>query len=419
MLGQSRQRPKSMQSKALEPTDQSGPESRRPESECKAIQEQLERILADPLFRNSRRYPNLLRYVVEQTLQGRTTHLKERTLGVEVFGREPDYDTNLDPVVRTTAGEIRKRIAQYYHEPGRENEIRIDLPLGSYVPEIRLPAASRAVPVEVPQRLLEVREAPKHRSRPFPFRPWQPGGLVLVVLASFVFWLAPRMTNNTLEKFWSPIVEGPNPVLVCVGRRDQLAHYSDPDISGETSSPELSPAIPLRDVTAVARVAGVLQMLHKDYRIQADSGTSFADLRSGPVVLIGSYNNNWTVRLTGLQRFRFEQSGEVRWIADRENPSQKDWSVNLATPIPKLTEDYALVSRLRDPTTDRITVVAAGLRSYGTAAAGEFLTNSEYLATIVRQAPKNWERKNLQVVLATKVINGNSGPPRVVAIYFW
>ena len=55
--------------------------------------------------------PGLLRYVVEQTLSGNEENLKERTLGVEVFRRSPDYDTNLDPVVRLSAGEVRKRLA--------------------------------------------------------------------------------------------------------------------------------------------------------------------------------------------------------------------------------------------------------------------------------------------------------------------
>src|ERR1039457_3011646 len=109
------------------------------EVERDAIQEQLERILANPLFTHSKRYPLLLRWVVESALEGRSGQRKERTLGVEVFGREPDYDTNTDPVVRITAGEIRKRIAQYYHEPGRGNEVRIDLPCGSYVPEFHRP----------------------------------------------------------------------------------------------------------------------------------------------------------------------------------------------------------------------------------------------------------------------------------------
>ncbi len=100
---------------------------------------QLERLVSSKHFRNSKRYPSFLRFVVEQTLAGKTESLKERTLGIDVFARPNDYDTNADPIVRVTAGEIRKRIAQYYQEPGHEDELRIDLPLGSYVPHF-LPA---------------------------------------------------------------------------------------------------------------------------------------------------------------------------------------------------------------------------------------------------------------------------------------
>src|ERR1700760_1953669 len=89
---------------------------------------QLERVVSSKHFRNSKRYPSLLRFVVEQTLAGKTEELKERTLGIHVFGRPSDYDTNDDPIVRVTAGEIRKRLAQYYQEAGHEEELRIDLP---------------------------------------------------------------------------------------------------------------------------------------------------------------------------------------------------------------------------------------------------------------------------------------------------
>ena len=120
--------------------------------ERKAVREQLDRVLASPLFKNSKRYPSLLRYVVERSLDGHTGHLKERTLGIEVFGREPDYDTNLDPVVRTSAVEIRKRIAQYYHEPGHETEIRIDFPPGTYLPEFRQPQKPVVEPPPPPRK---------------------------------------------------------------------------------------------------------------------------------------------------------------------------------------------------------------------------------------------------------------------------
>jgi hypothetical protein len=78
-----------------------------------SVRSQLERILASELFQHSRRYPSLLRHIVERTLEGARDDLKERTLGVTVFKRDPEYDTSADPVVRTTASEIRKRLQEY------------------------------------------------------------------------------------------------------------------------------------------------------------------------------------------------------------------------------------------------------------------------------------------------------------------
>lgn len=98
----------------------------------------MDRLVSNRLFGSSKRYPSLLRYVVEESLQGRAEDLKERTLGVQVFARAPDYDTNLDHIVRSTASEVRKRLRLYYHEPGHESEVFIDLPAGTYVPVFRI-----------------------------------------------------------------------------------------------------------------------------------------------------------------------------------------------------------------------------------------------------------------------------------------
>jgi len=101
-----------------------------------------------------------LRFVVEQTLAGKTEALKERTLGVDVFARPSHYDTNDDPIVRVTAGEIRKRIAQYYQEPGHEEELRIYLPLGSYVPHFFPPLT----PLFTSQNMTILEISPMYRS---------------------------------------------------------------------------------------------------------------------------------------------------------------------------------------------------------------------------------------------------------------
>src|SRR5580700_9971151 len=108
-----------------------------------AVREQLRRLVAHPLFTNSKRYPVLLTFTVEQTLLGNASELKERTIGIEAFGREPVYDVNLDPVVRTAAAEVRKRLSQYYYNPDHAGELVIELPIGSYVPTFREPAASQ------------------------------------------------------------------------------------------------------------------------------------------------------------------------------------------------------------------------------------------------------------------------------------
>ena len=110
------------------------------ESERQLVRSQLEKIVSDGRFAASQRYPPLLRYIVEQTLAGNEDNLKERTLGVEVFHRPPDYDTNLDPVVRLCAAEVRKRLAQYYQSPAHAGELRIELNPGSYVPVFSQPA---------------------------------------------------------------------------------------------------------------------------------------------------------------------------------------------------------------------------------------------------------------------------------------
>ena len=73
--------------------------------------------------------------MVENTLQGHGDMLKERTIGIEVFGRPTSYDPSDDATVRVKAGEVRKRLGLYYSEHGSGNPLRIELPSGTYVPE--------------------------------------------------------------------------------------------------------------------------------------------------------------------------------------------------------------------------------------------------------------------------------------------
>src|SRR5262249_38414107 len=116
-----------------------------PAADSTAVLQQLDRMLRSRHFRSSKRYPAFLAHIVRRTLKGDLDSLKERILGIEVFKRPHDYDTGADPVVRITAGEVRKRIALYYHDEGTGQELRIELPPGSYVPLFSPPALGGAV----------------------------------------------------------------------------------------------------------------------------------------------------------------------------------------------------------------------------------------------------------------------------------
>src|SRR5690349_11457827 len=99
-----------------------------------AIREELDRVLASPEFLHADRMSTLLRYLVEQVLEGESNHLKEVIVGVQVFGRDPGYDPKQDPVVRVSAGRLRRRLADFYQRAGGCG-VRIAIPKGSYVPE--------------------------------------------------------------------------------------------------------------------------------------------------------------------------------------------------------------------------------------------------------------------------------------------
>lgn len=397
-------------------------EALRPQRED--VQAQLARLLASPLFQHSKHYPGFLRYVVNETLEGRGGFLKERALGVEVFGRHPDYDTNADPVVRTSASEVRKRIAQYYHEPGHETEVRIELTSGSYTPEFRCAAAG-------PRPLAE-QEPPARANLGALVRQWaRRRWILLAVAASAVTVLGIaaaqlRSTESAVESFWNPVWGSADSVMMALGGTpDAVVPQKAPP--GLPTGPTFrdimrSDRISFTDAITMARLTGLTREYGKrKIDIRRATAFSLTDLRKGPVILVGAFNNSWTMRLNADLRFRYEWNPQTRIgvIRDRQNPSSQSWIHDPSIPYSTVIQDYAVVSRFLNPLTEKMVVVVGGMGRDATIAAGEFVTEPRYLELLASRAPRNWARKNLQVVLATDVVNGNTGPPRILATYFW
>ncbi|MFP5268166.1 MAG: hypothetical protein ACLGQU_12475 [Acidobacteriota bacterium] len=409
------------------------------------IKEQLDRVLAWSAFQNSRRYPRFLKFIVNKTLEGATEDIKERVIGVEVFGRPLNYETATDPVVRLVAGEIRKRLAQYYVQPEHEHEIRIEIPLGSYVPLFHWPqnplldgsyvekgtvSLDDDSPTPDPIELAGAQLARPH-SKPIPRKlalsrkRWISGALAIflastISILSSLFWWRQLRPQSILNTFWAPLLATGPSTLICVGDwtatatglRDALNRQQQQGIN----------FVGPYDLGALARMVSLLGKRDRKFSILLSSRVTLDDLRSKPGILIGSGNNRWTPAvLVGTRfRFRFEPGNDANILVDTQEPKTKTWSngIDSSQLGMKVGQDVGLIARIVSPTTGQVELVVAGSSTGGTTAASEFITNPEYFKQIASYAPRGWESRNdIEMIVTTDVINGSSGPPRLIRFY--
>ncbi len=410
--------------------------------ERQAILTELQKILASPHFCNSKRYPALLQYIVEHALAGNVEQLKERTLGIEVFHRPPDYDTNADTVVRYTAGEVRKRLALYYHETESAGDIQIVLPVGSYLPEFLRAAPEGPHGAPAPGNELGVEPAADLHSAQAPVRPleipsttekvshllqpakrerrwWIPAVVAIVVAAAGLFaFLHWRSTGSrdlsNVDSFWSPVLRQPGTALLCSG----AVVFAPERFSGVITANRDNqyPFVSIQIASAIARLSGLLERNHVAYQMQACTSTPLTDLRDRPLILLGGYNNDWTMRLVEPLRFSFTPDpGEA--IVDRRNRNVH-WERDLHQPYSS-ADDYGLIARFHDPTTDDMVVVVAGLGRNGTEAAGLFLTSEHYMNLLREKLGTSLATGNIEAVIKVNVVDGKTGAPVLEAAWRW
>ncbi len=420
-----------------------------------AILRELEAILASPHFCNSKRYPTLLRYVVEHTLAGKLDLLKERTLGVEVFDRPPTYDTNTDTVVRYTAGEVRKRLLLYYSEHESSSGIRISLPAGSYVPEFLHGSAeqdghllgadhSSSVTAEFnetehdaypgaeahPPAFVALDSAEAERLIPKPGvavagtqsklkrTPWIfVAALVVAAIAGGMWWhYRAAQPQSVLDAFWAPVLRDQRTVIVCTGS----SVFAPQNYSGvQTAGRDIDYTfVSMQIASAIAQVSSAMQSVGAATELTSAATTALPDLREHSVALLGGYNNQWTLRFVEPLRFHFVQNqGTDEIIVDRQQPGIH-WQRDSTLPYSS-ADDYALVARFRDATIDGWVMVLAGLGRNGTEAAAQFATNPHYLQLLKDRTGGDFANRNIEVVLKVSVIEGKTGAPTIVAVHSW
>lgn len=415
------------------------------DADSEDIRRELERVVASPVFRGSKRCQSFLQHVVSKTLDGETKTLKERALAIEIFGRSSSEDLTDDSIVRVSAREVRKRLAQYYVAEGAHDLVRIELPAGSYIPVFQFQPPVLATDVTAPTELksqapLRTLAMQREKSGWRRYR-WILLGCAVVCLAGGIFLLQPKSPGDSaVETFWQPAFHDKLPCLLLLAhpivyQPSTRASQADARLNGDNTTLQRAIQIPsdqltgsdfvpafnhfvgVGDALAAIRFSSIFSQHHRPASVRLASREDFYDLRSVNAVLIGAFTNRWTMELTKNMKYRF--SYNQNWKPCISDTSTCRWTLGTKSDNDRSSEDYVLVTRLPHPATNGFVVIAAGLNSYGTEESGRILTDPEVLAPILKQLPAHWADHNLELVLHVSVIGDAPAQSNLVAVHSW
>jgi hypothetical protein len=173
------------------------------------------------------------------------------------------------------------------------------------------------------------------------------------------------------------------------------------------------------DMVAANEVSQMLALRSRTVRMMLASSIPFADLKQSQTYLIGSVSNHWTMELGQTWRYRFGWTEEHQpEFYDSLSEPKREWTIpsqdDGSTP-----EDYSMICRIHNSPTGKLLIVSAGIKQFGTEAAGRILADPAALGAILNRLPAGWEGKNLQVILHMKVIGNTPAQPELVASHVW
>ena len=435
---------------------------------------ELRSVLSSGILDRAPALAQLLTYICSKYFEGATEQIKEYNIAVEALGRPTDFDQKKDSIVRVEVHKLRRRLREYYDSEGADHQVRIEIPQGQYAPKFIFQQVNGRDGAEVvatrwpdaPSEAVFARPAgsyiPEARSAtndstllrasspetgsPARRRRLSLGGLGIIAIGLLPLAIAIGLAfhrRTSLDLFWDPVTGQAGPVLICIGQPKTYNYNTGTQAAldawftehpGGQTFPAPTPIVPFEDVVptweryisiddaqAFVRISDLFAQKGRKVRLRGGRTVSLADLRGKPCVLIGAFNNDWTLALAGELRFYFEHDSKAgtSMVRDRQDPRNNVWTVANAWPYPRIPTDYAIVTRVRNATTEQTVVIVAGITQFGTVAAGELLSDPAYFDAALKTAPRDWYRKNMQVVLSVTVMSGTAGPPKVLAVHFW
>jgi len=402
--------------------------------------EQINRLVSSQALHGSESLCKLLRYLAKHAVDHPGTPIKEFQIATEVFGRSPDFDPQLDSMVRVQAGRLRSKLTEYYSSDGLEDPLVVELPKGTYVLSYHPRNATAAKsPSSVNGGISK--DALENSTE----RRW---GTEVISLSIFlaaailvIVWLMATRTSAPVgaasegepvpaafRVFWKGFTSGSEEPWVVfsnaafIGRPETGMRYRD--ATRDAGAPILDHYTGVGEVLAVHELDRVFGLLHRRIRVKRGSLFSLDDAKNNNLIFIGSPVENLSLlEIPGTQEFIFEQLTSGPRKGDHaiinKHPLPDEGKEFFATPsgVP-LTEDYALLGLVKGMNQGQSVLILAGNTTIGTQAAVEYVCRQSSLEELLLRlsVSQNGDLKPFEAVIRAKVARGVPVETELVAI---
>lgn len=410
------------------PTDGTGPTQKRPAVDRDLVR----RIVLSSAFAKSPRLSHFLRYICTEVEEGRQSKISEQSIGTAVFGRNPDYDSNADSIVRSHASRLRHRLREYFETEGVDEPVLLTIPKGSYIPrfESRITAATPQVEPEEARNLPEATALPQLRvagvdNTEEPARRLEQNSalgwkisffLVAAVALACIAVLIMRSVetrHRTQHLFWSTFLNGQRGRTMLVESDSglvmlqhfthhpvSLASYISGDYMHDVSSPDEKPDTvarlgsrrytPAVDSAIYEKIFRHLPDAQDTLDVRYARDLRLDDLKQGNAILLGTHESNpWVELFESSMNFRFRNdlaAGTTSMVNLHPQPGE------LAV-YPMLSNDpehtvYGLVAYRPNLTRTGHVLIVEGETMAGTQTASEFLLDDTHLLPFLKSIQK-------------------------------
>lgn len=408
------------------------------------IEAEIEKLTGSSVLHGSESLCKLLRYISKHALDHPGAPLKEYQIATEVFGRQEDFDPQVDSMVRVQAGRLRAKLAEYYAgDASADDAIWVELPKGTYVLSFH-PRGAAGRSLGSANNDAQAHHENGRHAQQIP-RMWAIAvGVLAVLLAASLTVMAallfPRKVGETTATndrpgipaafpiFWRGFLTGPEQPWVIfsnarfAGRPDTGMRYYVAE--RDTGSPILDHYTGVGEVLAVHELDKVFALLHQEIRVKRGSLFSLDDAKNNDLIFIGSPSENLTLLdIPGTQDFLFRQiptgirHGNTEIVnAHPQAGEPKEFMASPNTEV--LTEDYSVVALVRGMNQTRSELILAGTTTIGTQAAVEYVSRQQSLEELLLRlaVSKSGELKPFEAVLHVKIVRGVPVATELVAL---